>query len=543
MKQIMIICCSLLFLSSCAITSTIERKRLRAEVKFAPKEEKKEEHKAEIHTKVKLDSTEVYILPATTDENGEQVATINLEEVVVVAKLRVLPERKGNVSVDFVITLPKELQGNCQSVVVKPFIHKGGRQEALKELSIRGGLFTKVQGRHYWQFEQYIKLFKPTAMQEQRAFEKFIKYPYPNGVRLDSIVETRKEITYFYNQEVPTKGEGNKMFITLQGWVNGLDGSYYKLPPSDTLEYNISSMLTFIDKTPRYVTKVIEKYAVVNDKNYLSFPVSSSDIVDTLAQNKQQLSRIESLMAGLINQQEFYVDSIILTASSSLEGSYSLNNRLSKDRAFSLRDRLVAKFGKDVKKLITVRWIAEDWEEFSRLLESSDITNKGRIAKIIEKEKNLDARELAVRRAYPKEYRKIKEGIYPRLRSVSFKYDLRRVGMVKDTIHTTELDSVYLDGMRFLEKREYSKAYKILKAYQDHNCALAMMSLGYDDEAYKILRSIPENDKTLYLRAILCYRLARFTEGKEAYAKSCELNSAMEFRGKLDPEITNLLKE
>ena len=324
MRKIITICCTILLLGSCAITSRLERRQIGAEVKFIPKKDiiKRDTTVKNQFLEIKQDSTTFYLIPTTIDDNGEEVMMVDIGEVVVVAKSRTLPERKGKVAIDFVITLPKELQGNCQGVVVIPHLHKEDKAEPLQELSIRGGLFTKVQGRNYWQFEQYVKMFKPNAMAEQRAFERFVKYPYPEGVRLDSIVEGRTELTYYYNQEVSTKGEGKKLLITLDGKVNGLDGSYYKLPPSDTLQYNISSMLTFIDRTPRYVLKVIEKYAVVNDKNYLSFPVSKRAIIDTLGNNKEQLERIESLMEQIVNQNGFHIDSIILTASAAMRLLY-----------------------------------------------------------------------------------------------------------------------------------------------------------------------------------------------------------------------------
>ncbi|MFR9543299.1 MAG: hypothetical protein SNH27_14735 [Rikenellaceae bacterium] len=544
MGRYLLIMVTLLLFGSCAITSRLERRQIRADVKFVPKEveqQKVQEHKALFE--VKRDSSKFILVPTVTDENGEQIMSLNIDEVVVVAKLRVLPERKGKISVDFVITMPRELQGSCQSVTVTPLLHKGEQTEPLEEISIRGGLFTKVQSRNYWQFEQYVKVFKPNAMAEQRAFEKFVKYPYPEGVRLDSIVESRTALTYFYTQEVSTKGEGKKMLITLKGKVNGLDGSYYELPPSDTLQYNISSMLTFADTTTRYVTRVIEKYAVVNDKNYLSFPLGKTAIVDTLGDNGEQLERIEWLMDQLINQYEFHVDSIILTASASPEGTFALNNRLAKGRALSLKDRLVDRFGSDVDSLITVRWNAEDWSELGRLIANSEIENRSKIAKIIADNSNPDSREYAIRRAYPKEYAKIRKELYPKLRSVSFKYDLRRVGMVKDTIHTTEVDTIYARGVKLLGERRYSEAFNVLNDYRDHNCALAMMSLGYDEGAYKILCEIPQNDKTYYLRAILCSRLGYIEEGRRCFLESCNLNSVMEYRGKLDPEISNLLKD
>ena len=90
----------------------------------------------------------------------------------------------------------------------------------------------------------------------------------------------------------------------------------------------MSSMLSFADTTTRFVTMIIEKYAVVNDRNYLSFRVNDTRIIDTLGDNAAQIARIESLMEELIEQREFHVDSIVLTASASPEGSYAQNERL-----------------------------------------------------------------------------------------------------------------------------------------------------------------------------------------------------------------------
>mgnify|MGYP003023598546 CR=1 FL=1 len=531
-------------LAGCSMTYRLEQKKSRAIAQYTPKETAEQKRKEiKNYIEVKRDSAIFYLAPSVTDENGEQMMSLSIDEVVVVAKSRTLPERKGKVMIDFVITLPKELQGNCQSVSVIPWLHKFGKDVPLQELSIRGGLFSRVQKRNYWQFERYKEVFNPDSVRLGRAFEKFIKYPYPEGVRLDSIVENRGKISYFYTQEVSTQGEGKKMLITLQGAVLALDGSSYRLPPADTLQYNISSMLSFIDTTTRYVTRVIEKYAVVNDRNHLSFKVNSTAIIDTLGGNSLQLERIENLMDKLINQYEFHVDSIILTASASPEGTFQRNATLAKERAYSLRKYLVGKFGDEVDSLICVKWIAEDWDELQRLIGKDEcITNKEGILAIIRSAKEQDKRETMIKTKFPTEYRYIKENLYPLLRSVNFKYDLRRVGMVKDTIHTTEPDTLYARGVELLESRQYLKAISILGEYKDRNSAITLMSLGYDAEAYAVLLEQPATAKTEYLKAVLCSRLGKTDEGRELFIRACNLDETLEYRGKLDPEISKLLE-
>ena len=66
------------------------------------------------------------------------------------------------------------------------------------------------------------------------------------------------------------------------------------------------------------------------------------------------------------------------------------------------------------------------------------------------------------------------------------------MGTVKDTIHTTELDTAYLRGRQLLEKRKYAQALYVLHDYRDRNTAIALLSLGQDREALRILDGIDD---------------------------------------------------
>ena len=54
--------------------------------------------------------------------------------------------------------------------------------------------------------------------------------------------------------------------------------------------------------------------------------------------NEQQIANIRTLMDSLVNHNEFIVDSIVLTAASSPEGSYRLNTSLAEKRANALKE-------------------------------------------------------------------------------------------------------------------------------------------------------------------------------------------------------------
>ena len=194
--------------------------------------------------------------------------------------------------------------------------------------------------------------------------------------------------------------------------------------------------------------------------------------------------------------------------------------------------------------MLTVRWVAEDWTELTnRIRTDREIGNRDAILELIAEEKNPDRREQAIRQQFSKEYAYIRSVIYPQLRAVNFRYNLRRKGMVKDTIHTTELDTTYTRGVELLQKRKYAKALYILNDYNDRNTVVAHLSLDHNERAMELLATMPKDAVTEYLRAIACSRLGRKAEGREHFLEACRLDGRMEYRGNLDPEIAELLKQ
>lgn len=132
-----------------------------------------------------------------------------------------------------------------------------------------------------------------------------------------------------------------------------MDDSAYRLPPSDTLSYIVSSMLSFVDTVPRYRIRIVDKYLTVEDRNYIQFFVGDTRVVDTLGDNWRQLDKITGLMRQIVEQQEFWVDTITLTAASSPEGAYAFNDRLSQGRAAALKRYLVRRYGKALTRCLS----------------------------------------------------------------------------------------------------------------------------------------------------------------------------------------------
>lgn len=544
--QIGLLSAALGSLFGCSVAGRLQRQQMTAslsQLTRAERQERQQDYRPQV-VKLQRDSNTFFLAPVDTLADGERVMALQIEQVTVVAKMRSIPERNGRVVLDFIVTLPKQLLGKSRSVVITPILHKPDESVALEDLMIRGGRFSLLQERDYWQYETYVERFRPDTVGREAAFNRFVKFPYPEDVRLDSLVEGRSTVTYYYSQAVKTHETSKKMLVTLQGQVLAVDDSAYRLPPSDTLSYVVSSMLSFVDTVPRYRIKVIDKFVTVEDRNYIQFFVGDTRVVDTLGDNRRQLDKITGLMRQIVEQQEFWVDTITLTAASSPEGAYAFNDRLSQGRAAALKRYLVRRYGRSIDTMLTVRWVAEDWAELTnRIRTDREIVNRDAILELIAEEKNPDRREQAIRQQFSKEYAYIRSVIYPQLRAVNFRYNLRRKGMVKDTIHTTELDTTYTRGVELLQKRKYAKALYILNDYNDRNTVVAHLSLDHNERAIELLATMPKNAVTEYLRAIACSRLGRKAEGREHFLEACRLDGRMEYRGNLDPEIAELLKQ
>ena len=538
--------CCLWMMFGCSVAGRLQRHRTTASLSQLTRTDRQQRQQDSRPQVVKLqrDSDTFYLAPVDTLADGERVMSVQIEQVTVISRMRSVPERNGHVVLDFIVTLPKQLLGKSRSVVITPILHKPDESVALEDLVIRGGRFSLLQERDYWQYETYVERFRPDTVGREAAFNRFVKFPYPQDARLDSLVEGRSTVTYYYSQEVKTDETSKKMQITLQGQVLAVDDSAYCLPPSDTLSYVVSSMLSFVDTLPRYRIKVIDKFVTVEDRNYIQLFVGDTRVVDTLGDNRRQLDKITSLMQQIVEQQEFYVDTITLTAASSPEGDYAFNDRLSQGRAEALKRYLVRRYGRSIDTMLIVRWVAEDWAELTnRIRTDREVVNRDAVLELIVAEKNPDRREQAIRQQFPKEYAYIRSVIYPQLRAVNFRYNLRRKGMVKDTIHTTELDTAYARGVELLQKRKYAKALYILNDYNDRNTVVAHLSMDHNERALELLAAMPKDAVTEYLRAIACSRLGRKEEGRCHFLEACRLDGRMEYRGNLDPEIAELLKQ
>lgn len=403
--------------------------------------------------------------------------------------------------------------------------------------------------------------------------DRMIPFPLRDGLRLDTVISTRDTLYYKYTQAVTADENTSKLYVYLNGDMVRRSGMFYRMPESDTLTFNVSSMTNFIDDTPRYIQKVISRDAESNSSFAIAFPRNKSTLVETFENNQQELQKVRDMISKLMNDPVYIIDSISVCAYSSPEGTHAINKRFADERSrafggfmsrelkmwsdsLSIHGSVVMdEFGvthqstdvqqqyPDLSKSLRLSSVAENWDKLAVLIaQDENVKNAEAILSQIASIQNQDARENAIRRAYPADYNYIREAHYQKLRVVDVKFNLHRRGMLKDTIHTTELDSVYMEGIRLLKARKYSAAIELLRPYDNVNTAIAYMSLGYDDAALRIFGGLTPTGDIVYTMAILYARKGDPSRAVEHLMRAVEINSRLRFRANLDPELSALVK-
>lgn len=375
-------------------------------------------------------------------------------------------------------------------------------------------------------------------------YEKYVRFPYESA-RLDTVIKEGDSFVYYYKQELPATENTKKIDLTLDGQILSKDETRTALPPSDTITYFISSMVQFLDRTPRYKKRIITRKDEVSLRAYVTYKPGSTSFSENTGNNKAEIDKVFETIRGISYTGEFLIDSIRMTATSSPEGSSEMNLFLSRERALALKRYLAERTDdrEGVDTLFRPHWIGEDWARLHELVRADDsLSNRTALLHVMEETRNPDSREQALR-GYASDYRRIREKHYPLLRGVEFKFHLHRRNMIQDTVVMPVIDSTYMEAVGLIEDRQYRRALSILEeSYgEDYNTAVCLMSLGYDSRALDIMLAQPDTSDRNYLLAILYCRLGREEEALKTYVKSCDQDDSKIWRGRLDPEINKLI--
>lgn len=541
-------------------------------------------------------------------ETGEMVATDVIKASRVTARFRNVAERVGYVTIGFDVEVPEALSSSRWRLKIDPVLLIQKDTMKLEPVYVTGKDYRQMQMRGYQryraflasivsdttdllrirQLEIFLKRYFPETYSmrndstivpepmaanlfgvtqkdaaehyrkklkisrnewkkhnKDRIYRKYVKDPIVHeGIRLDTVLMSGGAFVYRYVHTFRSRPGLKKVMLTLGGKLYERGECIADLPFPQHLTFYISSLSSLADLRPKYRMMVLERKAYDHTKALIDFRQGSHVVDTSIGDNASELRRVRRCVDDVLAMREFVLDSLVISASCSPEGSYESNRLLSGERAEAVRrymDRYVPEAWRDNLRSAV---LPENWKLFRLMIENDSIIGHSAVKEIMKLTENLDDPDAVERRLsrHPR-YRYLREKIYPRLRSVSFDFYLHRVGMVKDTIHTTQLDSVYMEGLQALKELDYKKAVAILRPYDDYNSALAFMSAGYNHSAMDVMGRLDRNDpKVCYLMAVVLSRLGQYDEAMKYFDLCIAYEPYMVHRANLDPEMAVLIR-
>ena len=411
------------------------------------------------------------------------------------------------------------------------------------------------------------KMNERRKSRREKMYRRYVKAPIiRDGLRLDTVMQAiNGDFVYNYVQTISTRPKLRKVDIVLSGGIYDQEQLVYRIPRSEPLTFYISSLSAFVDPSPRYKTMIVERRAEANTACYIDFAQGKHEVDDKLGNNAEEIGRIKGNLESLMNNTKFDLDSIVISAYASPEGSSSFNDRLAYRRSVGIsdyfskwmthyQDSLDAEKGFSVdidgnivkeermKIPFTGHSLGENWNMLDVLVEKDTLLDESakksyrKYAGMADKDRG---EYLMQKEPY---YRHLREKLYPRLRTVRFDFYLHRKGMVKDTVHTTVIDSTYMDGVQAIRDRNYERALTLLRPYNDYNTAIAYVSLDYNASAMNILERLEKTAQVNYMLAVLYSRKGDDQNAVQCYLHACRQDGSYVHRGNLDPEIAALIK-
>lgn len=542
-------------------------------------------------------------------ETGEMVATDVINASKVTARFRHVAERNGYVTICFDVAVPETMLHSDWQLKIYPHMKMMQDTVDIDPIFITGNAYRNAQLRGYQRYRAFVasiitdttdlirmgqldifierhfpetyamkndssvvpeplaaNLFGVTQREaaehykkhwktnrnewrkknSARLFRKYVKDPIvKEGICLDTVMADMGNFVYRYNYTFKSMTGLKKVHLFLTSQLFQKGQCRVDVPFSDELTFYISSLSSLADEKIKYRQVILERTVFDHTKALIDFKQGSAMLDTCLSDNASELRRLRRCIEDVRNQDGLVLDSLVIVASCSPEGTYQANRKLSKRRAESMCNYVSEYIPSEWIPCLKISELPENWAQFRILVQNDTSMGNVAVKRILKMTENLsdpDAVELKL--AGLPQYRYLREKIYPKLRSVNFGFYLHRQDMVKDTVHTTEIDSVYMSGLEALKKLDYKTAVTKLRPYGDFNTALAFVSADYNHSAFSVLEVLDQADpKVCYLKALVLSRLEQEDEALK-YLKLCvSYDPYMRFRANLDPEMSMLVQK
>lgn len=296
--------------------------------------------------------------------------------------------------------------------------------------------------------------------------------------------------------------------------------------------YEVNTLVAYI------VPKEELKIRKIQGQAYLDFPVGQSVISPNYRRNPEELSKIDEMLSGVINDPDVRIKSLFIEGYASPEGSYATNDHLSYARAIALKNYMKNKFHLS-EGLFRVSNVAEDWDGLKALIPGSNITHKDEIIEIIDNTDIFDGRELKLMKlAKGVPYRNMLKELFPQLRRVEYQINFTikdyTVDEAKGLLGNRESQLSQLELFQIAQSygEESQKFMEILgeiipKYYPDdqtanNNAAAVLITNKEYSLAKRLLSKADTNPSTLNNMAIIFLQEGNLDSAEKLFKKALE---------------------
>ena len=319
-----------------------------------------------------------------------------------------------SLQIRFKITVQPNVIGANESVRIIPTIETDDANE-----------------KQYLPFAQFNGKRRQGYFVRERNFqdeETFLK----NTPHLNVVVSRDKAAEAEYAYTLPPSAQKIKSFRVNHVFFNCCDTIPYPAQLLATQNaalapMNYSRMVAYI--TPKPEPKQEQRVQRNVSNSSISYSVNKHDVNPAQTPNKNELRKIDELLAPFANDNSKELKRIVLKSSASPDATWNYNVNLSRKRAESFKHYIISNYGFVPKDIIEIEFIGEDWGKLKGLVVNSDINDipeKEAVIKIIDTYSNPDAREAAIKKlGKGVAYEFIREHYYPLLRQTQlvFQYE------------------------------------------------------------------------------------------------------------------------
>lgn len=166
----------------------------------------------------------------------------------------------------------------------------------------------------------------------------------------------------------------------------------------------------------------IEKTRSLSGSAYIDFPVGQTVIYPDYHRNTVELGKIKGTIDSVRNDKDVTITSVWLKGYASPESPYDHNKSLAIGRTAALKKH-IGQLYHFANGIIQTDYEPEDWAGLRRYVEQSTISHRAEILKLIDGDREPDAKEWILKSTYPEEYKFLLQNCYPALRHTDYRID------------------------------------------------------------------------------------------------------------------------